>query len=213
MANLIFDYDGTLHDCIKIYAPAFRLAYSYLVSLGVADKREWSVGEISRWLGFSAKDMWNSFMPELPKSLKEECSKIIGDEMIHLVAEGKAQLYPHTLKVLKKLKDDGHTLIFLSNCKHSYMDAHINQFHLNNYFSGFYCSEDFDFKEKYKIFKNIKREYKGEFIVIGDRFQDMEIGEKHGVKAIGCSYGYGDLDELKYAERIAFKISDIPRCI
>lgn len=31
MANLIFDYDGTLHESIHIYAPAFRKAQKYLL--------------------------------------------------------------------------------------------------------------------------------------------------------------------------------------
>ena len=29
--NIVFDYDGTLHNSIKIYAPAFREAYNYLI--------------------------------------------------------------------------------------------------------------------------------------------------------------------------------------
>ena len=32
--NIIFDYDGTLHNSIKIYGPAFRKAYEYLIKEG-----------------------------------------------------------------------------------------------------------------------------------------------------------------------------------
>ena len=71
MHSLIFDYDGTLHDSIKIYAPAFRQAYAYLVSLKLAEERTWTDGEISPWLGFSSRDMWNSFLPELPQFYKD----------------------------------------------------------------------------------------------------------------------------------------------
>lgn len=40
MKNLLFDYDGTLHDCIRIYDPAFWLAYRYLVASGYAPERD-----------------------------------------------------------------------------------------------------------------------------------------------------------------------------
>ena len=34
MINLLFDYDGTLHDSLRIYAPALQTAYDRLVRLG-----------------------------------------------------------------------------------------------------------------------------------------------------------------------------------
>jgi len=209
MTNLIFDYDGTLHDSIKIYAPAFRLAYAYLASLSLAGNKEWTDHEISRWLGFSSKDMWNAFMPDLPQSMKDECSGLIGDAMLRFVHDGKAQLYPHALETLQQLITDGYTLIFLSNCKRNYMLAHIEQFHLEHYFSAFYCTEDFAFQAKYEIFNTINRDFSGEFIIIGDRFQDMEIAEKHGLKSIGCSYGYGEKQELLYASATASSVEQI----
>ena len=30
MANIILDYDGTIHDCAKIYVPSFYIGYKYL---------------------------------------------------------------------------------------------------------------------------------------------------------------------------------------
>ena len=72
MKYIIFDYDGTLHNSIKIYEPAFMKAYDYLVANGYANKRKFKEGEISRFLGLSATDMWNIFMPNLPKERKRE---------------------------------------------------------------------------------------------------------------------------------------------
>ena len=39
MKGVIFDYDGTLHESIRIYAPAFHRAYEYLVEKGHAPQR------------------------------------------------------------------------------------------------------------------------------------------------------------------------------
>jgi phosphoglycolate phosphatase len=61
VANLIFDYDGTLHNTMKIYEPSFRKAYAYLVSIGKAEERVIESNEISSWLGYSGEEMWKRF--------------------------------------------------------------------------------------------------------------------------------------------------------
>lgn len=60
MINLISDYDGTLHNSIKTYAPAFCSAYTYLIEKGFAASKEFSDLEISYWLGFTAEEIWNT---------------------------------------------------------------------------------------------------------------------------------------------------------
>lgn len=209
MTNLLFDYDGTLHNSIKIYAPAFRTAYTYLIKNGYADTKEFTDQEISYWLGFTAYDMWKSFLPNLPEEEKKKCSTMISKEMISLINMGKAELYPQAENILQKLKDLGYNLVFLSNCKHAYMEAHIKQFRLDRFFSVFYCSEDFGFIPKHEIFKTIKVNHPGDYIVIGDRFQDMEISEVYNLQSVGCLYGYGVPIELQYATYRIDNLSDI----
>lgn len=80
MATLVCDYDGTFHESIKIYAPAFRKAYAYLVEEKEALERAWTDAEISRWLGYNSKEMWKQFMPELNEEKKQQCSEMIGRE-------------------------------------------------------------------------------------------------------------------------------------
>ena len=100
-------------------------------------------------------------------------------------------------------------MIFLSNCKTDYMNVHKEYFHLENYFTGFFCSEQYGFIPKHEIFSAIQLRYNGDFVIIGDRFQDMEIAIKHNLKSIGCSYGYGNADELKTATNIIFDIGQL----
>lgn len=208
MANIILDYDGTIHDCAKIYVPAFYIGYKYLTDKGLAPVHDYSYEEVSSYLGYSVKDMWNRFMPELPQEEKDICGKIISDEMMKMIENGKSVLYDGAEKVLKILKEKGHNLIFLSNCTHSYMKAHIAAHKLDRFYSGFYCTEDFGFKSKPEIFKSIKENYDGKFIVAGDRFLDLEIAEVHNLKSVGCLYGYCEKNELCNA---SVKISDISK--
>lgn len=208
MTTLIFDFDGTLHDTIRIYAPAFRKALQYLFEKGFTDDRDWSNDKISRWLGYSSRYMWDAFMPQLPETEKEICSKLIGNEMLRAIKLGEAQLYNGAENTLRQLKAD-YDLIFLSNCKISYMEECIRRFALERFFTAFYCTEQYDFAPKDEIFKEIAAHYPGRFIIIGDRETDFIIAKRFQLPFIGCAYGYGDPDELGEADHIANELSDL----
>lgn len=199
---LIFDYDGTLHDSIQIYAPAFRRSYEALERRGCVPEKQFTDMELSRWLGFSAQEMWQLFMPELPQEFRRECSQMIGEEMVRLTEEDKALLYPGALNMLERLKAD-YRLILLSNCKRRYLEAHRRCFDLDKYFDDFHCAEEYHFIPKWKILRTIRNNAeKGKAVVIGDRLQDMDMAQKNGLPAIGCAYGYGNRAELAGAARI-----------
>ncbi len=207
MINLVFDYDGTLHDSMEIYVPSFRACCALMRDEGI-EVGEYTNDEIKRWIGMTAKDMWDEFQPEMEQEQKDRYSAFIGDNMVKLINEGKTKLYDCVPEMLGEAKKK-YQLIFLSSCKRSYMDAHRKAFGLDRYFDKFYCTEDFGFIPKYEIFETIKRDCEGEFIVIGDRYSDIEVAKKHGLKSIGCLYGYGSEEELKDADYIVKSISEL----
>lgn len=218
MANIILDYDGTIHDSRHIYVPAFREGVKHLTDNGLAPLCEYSDEEIAGYLGYSAQETWELFMPELEQRYRDESTKIVGAYMHKLTSEGKSVLYDGALKQLSRLKNSGHTLIFLSNCMHDYMEAHRKAHNLNCFYSAFYCTEDFGFKSKPEIFAEIEKQYGGEFIVVGDRCLDLEVAKRHGLKSVGCLYGYckdGELDEatvkIKYANELSWAVEKICR--
>ena len=207
--TIFFDYDGTLHNGIKIYAPAFREAYSYLVENNYAPAREWAENEISYWLGFSPMDMWNTFMPNLAEETKITCSGIISSTMKALTDDGKAELYEGSLDVLTYLKNKGYHLIFISNCKNYYKEAHNRMFHLDNYFEELIATEEYGFIPKNEILASIKHRYEKDIAIVGDRIQDIEAGKDNSILTIGCSYGYGSASELQDADIIIRDILEL----
>lgn len=197
--TIFFDYDGTLHNSMRLYGPAFRKAYNYLVKEGYAEEREWKDDEISIWLGYNPKEMWKNFMPALKEEITAECSSIIGDEMKLMVDKGSPVLYEGALDTLEYLKKSGYRLVFISNCKSAYRDSHSKLFHLVDYFEELACSEEYSYIPKHEILSRIKEKYPESMVIVGDRAQDMEAGRKNGIFTIGCSYGYaleGELDEV-----------------
>jgi phosphoglycolate phosphatase len=207
--TIFFDYDGTLHNGIKIYAPAFREAYAYLVENCYAEPREWTEAEISYWLGFSPIDMWNRFMPDIPEETKITCSGIISSTMKALTEDGKAVLYSGSIEVLSYLKEKGYHLIFISNCKSYYKEAHNRIFGLDSYFEELIATEEYGYLPKNEILRSIKDRYEMDIAIVGDRFQDIEAGKDNGILTIGCSYGYGSALELQDADIIIRDILEL----
>ena len=213
MADLIFDYDGTIHESMRTYAPAFRDTMKWLSDNGYIEDREYADSEISRWLGFNSTDMWGQFHPELDAEVREAARKRLGNNMAMRTEKGEGALFAGTEEVLSKLKADGHSLIFLSNCRIHYMERHRYVFDLDRFFSYFYCCEEFNFIPKFEIFRRFSRKHKGPFIVIGDRFHDIETATKNDLLSIGCGYGYGSPEELSNADVIVNSITEIPDAV
>lgn len=207
--TIFLDYDGTLHNSIGIYGPAFRKAYAYLVEKELAHERAWQDHEISVWLGYSPKEMWQAFMPSLIENERVKASQIISDEMHALIESGTPLLYSGALETLDYLKNKGYKLVFISNCKEKYMRSHTKKFSLDHYFDTMVCSEIFKYEPKYKILEKIRPQYPEEMVIVGDRFQDMEAGYKNGIHTIGCLYGFGAEEELSASEIKINSIQDL----
>ena len=187
MKNIVFDYDGTLHETIRIYAPAFRMNYRILVERGLAAPREFTDDEIGSWLGYTAADMWNTFAPQLPAEEKAACSTRIQNEMQRLTLNGTAQLYPGIPDIMDRLKARGYGIWFLSNCKNGYLEAHRKRFGLDRWFDGYYWAEAENWAPKTVILKKI----------------DIDAGNACGIPTIATAYGYGTPEEYKSASAIA----------
>lgn len=209
MTNLIFDYDGTIHNSMKTYAPAFRNTCRWLYENGYIENSDYSDKQISYWLGFNSTDMWEQFQPELSPTIREKARIMLGEDMAQRVENGEGALFENAENVLETLKNNGYNLIFLSNCRVHYMERHKRVFGLDRFFSYFYCCEDFGFIPKYEIFRKIKPSHDGDFIVIGDRFHDIEMAVKNNLHSIGCGYGYGTPEELSGADVVVNDITEI----
>ncbi len=210
---IILDYDGTIHDTMKIYKKAFLEAYGWLVKEGRAKRREFDDSQISRWLGFNSREMWNTFMPDLEEEYKEKASSMVGASMAAQVENGEAVLYPGAEETLKKLKEDGNHLIFLSNCKEKYRDVHRRCFGLDRFFDDFYCCESYNFIPKEEIIPHIMREHPGNYLAAGDRKSDYLAAKKNGIPFIACLYGFGSREEYEDAQGFAGEVGQLPKLV
>lgn len=205
---LILDYDGTVHDTMAVYEPAFRHAMNDLEEKGWLKHRDYSGEEIKVWIGYNAKEMWSRFQPEFTQEQRDYGSSLVGTYMKEAVENRKARLYPYAEQVLTELKKD-YELYFLSNCKDAYLEANRNRFHLDLYYDVFYSSEQFGFIPKEEIFRKIRIPGR-KYIVIGDREVDLRLAKENGLPFIGCLYGFCGVGELDGADVLIDDIRKLP---
>lgn len=210
MATVFFDYDGTLHDSMAIYGPSFREAYRWLVSQGHMPEREFTDAWISQWLGWTAEDMWTTFVPNLPEAVWRKAADIVGEQMDGLTAAGKARLFIGVPEMLSSLKSQGYELAFLSNCRTRYCEVHREVFGLDRWFDAYYCAEDFDDIPKWQIYQQVCHRHPDPQVMVGDRFHDLDVATRSGIPSIGCAYGFGREGELDAATVIAQEPKGVP---
>ncbi|NBG88007.1 HAD family hydrolase [Isachenkonia alkalipeptolytica] len=207
--TLFFDYDGTLHFSEKIYIPAFRRAQEFLIDEGYLKEKDLSDQEVTRFLGLIREEMWEAYMPELPKAIQNQAGSILGREMEALIRRGKAELYPGTLETLRYLKNKGYRLVFLSNCGDNYLRNAQRAFPLEEVFEEFFTAEAFGYIPKHEILGKVLDRFPKQHLMIGDRKKDIDAGVKNQIPTIGCTYGYGTEEELEEGDLLIGDIQEL----
>lgn len=211
--TLFFDYDGTIHCSEKVYIPAFRKAQDFLLEKGYLKERDLSDEEVTGFLGLIRSEMWETYMPELPRDLQNQAGRVLGKEMEKLILQGKATLYPGAIETLKYLKNKGYRLVFISNCGNQYLKNAQEAFSLDQVFDDYFTAEAFDYIPKHEILGLVLQRFPKEHLMIGDRKKDIDSGVKNHIQTIGCTYGYGSKEELKEANLLIDDIRELQNCL
>lgn len=203
--SIIFDFDGTLHNTLKIYYPAFSSGVEFLRKHGFAKDFKLNEKNVSRFLGEKPNFAYDLIADGADDSLKREVMALVGKKMDENIKNGIGELYDNSLKVLEKLSKD-YDLYILSNCRESYLDTALDVYNIKKYFKKCFAAETYAFIPKDEIIKKERQNIKEEIIFVGDRHHDMEAACKNNLKSIFCSYGFGNAEEGKDAN---YKISSI----
>lgn len=207
--TLVFDYDGTLHNTMKLYEPAIREVCDWLLKNGHAKEANPSISRIQSWLGMNVKEMWKDFMPDLAPDIQPIAELMVGEYMRSRVKLHEAEWYAGAEQILDKLKSAGYQMVILSNSKTITGETHFEAFNMGRWFDKWYDCESFDWAPKTEIIKVVSKEYPGDLIVIGDRKSDYDAAAAIGAKFIGCLYGYGSREELKLADYLIESIAQL----
>lgn len=203
--SIIFDFDGTLHDTIEIYYPAFKKGISNLQKHGIAKDYQVTRENISVFLGEKPSYAYELIAKDASDKLKLETQKIVGLTMEKYMEEGAGKLYPKTYEVLDLLSKK-YDLYILSNARNRYLDKALHVYDIKKYFKKAYAAESFNYIPKDKILEKIIPDMKPEVIFVGDRFHDINAAVANNIKNIFCTYGFGKISE---GEKADYKIDSI----
>ena len=203
--SIIFDFDGTLHNTIKIYYPAFSSGVELLREHGFARDFELSEKNVAKFLGEKPNFAYELIARGADENLKKKVMALVGKNMDENIKKGIGELYDGTIKVLEELSKN-YDLYILSNCRESYLDTALDVYGIKKYFKKYFAAETYDYIPKDEIIKMERQNIKEEIIFVGDRHHDMEAARINNLKSIFCSYGFGNDEEGKDAN---YKISSI----
>jgi phosphoglycolate phosphatase len=123
------------------------------------------------------------------------------------------QVYPGIPQLLKNLKENNKTLVCVTSKAAFYAEQILDHFNLSQYFlktvgsnMDLTCTHKIELiKLALSYFPNNKN---SNFIMIGDRADDIVGAKKNKISSIGVLYGYGTQEEIK-AEQPAHIISSV----
>ena len=102
---LVFDYDGTIQETMKIYAPAILDIAKRLRTIYGVQVENPSYERMESWLGLRNDEMWAAFAPELPADARAAAAARVGAYMRMLVRDGADPWYAGARKTLEKSRD------------------------------------------------------------------------------------------------------------
>lgn len=203
--SIIFDFDGTLHDTIKIYFPAFSKGADYLKSLGYAQDFEVTEENIQKFLGEKPSFAYELIAKGASDEIKAKTQRMVGLSMEENMKNKLGKLYPNTIEVLETLSQK-YDLYILSNARERYLDKALEIYNIKKYFKDTFAAETYNYQTKDKILEQILPNIEKEVIFVGDRFHDIDAAVANNIKSIFCKYGFGSVKE---GEKSNFTINNL----
>jgi phosphoglycolate phosphatase len=202
-----FDLDGTLVDpllgvqnCLRKTCEAFGLAMP-------------PEATVRDWIGFGMRESLST-LKGLEDSARLEAALDFYWERYREDGVFEHELYPGVFHLLHRLKRQGHRIYIVSAKPSLFARRIAYQFDLNLIFDDIFGSTlKGKWQPKTEVLAGLARQgtiWPGG-VFIGDRGVDMEGARRHGLEAIGVTWGYGTREELARAgaDRIFDTVSDL----
>ncbi len=204
----IFDMDGTLFEATSIAEETFVRTFSRLRQAGVQMPDDIKRETIQKTYGYTHDKIWPTlFEREVTEEERELADRVILEEEVALLIEGKGRLYPGVVDTLKILHEEGAKLAVASNGQQGYIETIVEVNGMRDWFAGLYSASGYQVTTKIDLVQILLREIPHEVaVMVGDRTSDVEAGYYNGLMTIGCTYGFGGDAEI---EKANVKVDDL----
>lgn len=191
MATYIFDFDGTIADSFSLACDVFLKQSKYLGCKQLTPRellplKELHAREVLKYLGIP---WWRtaSFVRKLRQ---------IGTERVNEI-----KLFPEWPVILKRLKENKHTLAIVSSNTHNTIEMILKKYDLYFLFDFIVCDQSlFNKKRCLNHFINKQRLNRSDTYYIGDEVRDIEAAQSNKIHAIAVCWGFNSTERLRQAK-------------
>ncbi|ARS36136.1 HAD family hydrolase [Pontibacter actiniarum] len=186
--SLIFDLDGTLWDSTQTIADAWNAAINQFDFVDNNLTRE----DIRNIAGMPYDAIYEKLFPGLSTEQRQELQKTAAElELEYLYKQG-GEPYPQLRQTLELLQPK-YKLCIVSNCQSGYIEAFLQYFDLQSYFTDIACYGDKSLSKGENIRAVVQRNNLQRPVYIGDTQGDYDASVKAQVPFILAAYGFGEV--------------------
>jgi len=208
---ILFDLDGTLTDSKQGIINSIRY------SLAKMKLQENNIN-LERFIGPPLSESFEKYFGLDNKTARHAVA--VYREYYAVKGIFENQLYPGIIELLKALKEKNKTLVCVTSKAAFYAEQILEHFNLSQYFLRTVGSNmDLTCTHKIELIKlalsHFTNQNKSDFIIIGDRADDIIGAKKNNIASIGILYGYGTPEEIKEEQPtyIANSVSDVKKLL
>ncbi len=196
MRNVLFDLDGTLTDSVQGIMNCFRYA---LEKLNLCLPTE---TELMSFVGPPIHRTFATLLQTSDAALVEKAVAVYRRRFDE-IGWRENKVYPDVPEMLASLKADCFNLFVATSKDENAALKILNYFQLNAYFTEIAGSDPHGrLADKALLIGELLKRHEliaGETVMVGDRMHDILAAKQNGVSALGITYGYGSLTELREA--------------
>lgn len=193
MQLLILDFDGTLADTQPLIVSSLQRTIRELRLPSRSD------AECRSIIGLPLKECFVKLL-SVDDATAERCAEVyrrVFDEDNH---PGVVTLFPHVIKTLKQLHEQGLLLAICSSRGRPTLDAFVRDFQLEAYVAMVVSANDVQHgkphPEPVQLILRTLGIPASEALVVGDASYDILMGRAAGCRTCGVTYGNQPADEL-----------------
>jgi phosphoglycolate phosphatase len=203
---ILFDLDGTLIDSLDDLTNATN---HMLLSLGrTAATRE----QVRGYVGQGARRLVERAMPDAAtEEIERGLSLFLVYNEEHIA--DRTRLYPGVVETLTALRDAGMTLVIVSNKNVALCRKVLTALGADKFFACVIGADSLpERKPSPEPLLKVLRAFDvppTRAVMVGDSINDIAAGKAAGMITIGCTFGYGDMEEIGDADYLIDSLPEL----
>jgi len=197
VSTVLFDLDGTLVDSLDDLTDAVNHM------LAVFGRQALNAAQVRQLVGKGARNLVQRALgTSSPGEIEKGLLAFTTFNARHIA--DKSRLYPGVRELLQQLADCGVRMAVISNKNEALSRLILKALEIDHFFAIIAGGDTFaEMKPSPVPLLGVIDQLGGsaaEAIMVGDSINDIQAGIRAGITTIGCSWGYGEAEELRGAD-------------